>query len=137
MPVPNQSWVDWSVLDEVALRLRASGGWDNSVADGIAQLKDRVAHLERWTKFTRHAEDKVKRPLRSWADCRKVLLSITQYRTSTFSDIAAPVEVCLKLAVQLAEWERTEATVPTDIRCLIHGAVVVEWSDPYRTLIVG
>ena len=136
MPAPDQLWTDTSVLEEMALRLRACGGWDNTIADGIAQLKDRIALLERWGRFERHAEDKVRRPLKSWADCRAVLLAITRSRISTFSDIAAPIETCLKLAVWLDRQERNGGSVPSDIRCMMHGAVAVEWEKPYKSIIV-
>jgi len=136
LPVLHTDWADLSVLEEVALRLRAAGAWDNRLGDGIACLRERIALLERWARFERVAEGSIRRPLRTWQDCRIVCLAIARHRTSTFADIAAPVEVCLELAIRLYRWEQEVAPIPSDIRCMMHGAIAIEWSKPYRVEVI-
>lgn len=136
LPTPSANWVDYSILDEMASRLRNAGAWDNAVADGLAMLKDRIRVLEQHSRFERYEEGKVQRPLKSWEDCRKVLAAIAASRWSTFSDIAAPVESVLTVAVLLDRWEREGVPVPSDLRVLMHGAICVEWAGQRSPLLI-
>ena len=122
-----RSWMDLSVLDEMASRLRAADCWDNNLGDGCRVLKEQIAMLERLTKYERWNVDAIKRPLQTWEQCRKLLLVITSSRTVTFSDIPAPINCCLQLAVLLYQWEQARRPCPADIRGMMHGAICVEW----------
>ena len=128
---PNDaSWLDLSVLTEMAGRLRAPGLWDDNLGDGVLLLKQRISSLVRFGKYERWAHDTIRRPLESWHACRKLLAVIAASRWVTFSDIPAPVEDCLTLAVLLDRWERAVVPVPDDIRGMMHGAISVEWRKP-------
>jgi hypothetical protein len=132
----NKVQTDLSVISEMARRLRNAGLWDNTLGDGVAFLKDRIQLLERFGKFEGFAYDTIKRPLQTWQDCRDLLCVITsQYRT-TFTDIPAGVDSCLRLAVLLDRWEKGKARMPTDIRLMLHGSIAIEWSNPAKVEIL-
>lgn len=127
--------MDLSILNEMAGRLRNVGLWDNNLADGINLLERQISLLERHISYEGFNYEKIRRPLKSWEDCRRVLLCISQSRFSTFSDIAAPVECCLNLAVCLYKWEKQNIKIPTDIRGIMYGGISVEWSKPAQYVI--
>lgn len=130
------SLLDGTVVDEMARRLRNAGLWDNNLGDGLAMLKSRLESLERFGKYEGWDYAAIRRPLADWATCRKLLAVISASRFQTFTDIPAPVEACLTLAVLLDRWERNGVPVPSDLRGMAHGAICVEWSKPARSLII-
>lgn len=135
--MPQQaSWIDTSVIDEMARRLRNAGLWDNQLGDGLAMLAARIETLERFGRFEGWNYREIRRPLADWAACRKLLAVIAARRWRTFTDIPAPVEACLTLAVLLDRWEREGVKVPSDIRGMMHGAIAVEWEKPPQYLIL-
>lgn len=130
------SWIDTTVVGEMARRLRNAGLWDNHLADGLALLAARIETLERFGRFEGWNYREIRRPLADWAACRKLLAVIASRRWATFSDIPAPVEACLTLAVLFDKWEREGVKVPSDIRGMMHGAIAVEWEKPAQYLIL-
>ena len=131
----DEQWVDYSVLDEMARRLRSMGGWDNVLGDGIVLLKSRIDLLERFSRFESFVHEEIKRPLQTWEDCRKLLTRITASRACTFSDVPIPVELCLKVAVLLYQWEKDSKPIPHDIRGSMMGHLFVERADGSTLLI--
>lgn len=132
------SLLDGTVVDEMARRLRNAGLWDNNLGDGLAMLATRLESLERFGRYEGWDYGQIRRPLADWAACRKLLAVISASRFQTFTDIPAPVEACLTLAVLLEKWQFGDipVPVPSDIRGMAHGAIVVEWSKPACSMII-
>jgi hypothetical protein len=130
------SLLDGTVVDEMARRLRNAGLWDNNLGDGLAMLSAKLEAQERFWRYEGWDYDKIRRPLASWEQCRQLLAVISASRFQTFTDIPAPVEACLDLAVLLAGWEVSGMPVPSDIRGMAHGAIAVEWSKPACSVIL-
>ena len=124
MPVLNE----FTVLDEMARRLRSVCMYDNKLADQVSRLVTRHEKLLA-KKYPQRELGPVK-PLRSWDDAKKMLVPITNCRRTTFTEIPAATEVCLNLAVWFYRWEMSNIPHPTKIRFLAIGeGLVVEWSD--------
>lgn len=136
-PPSDLHWIDLSVIPEMAKRLRAAGLWDNNLAEGCIALERRIAALERFSKYEGWNYGEIRRPLKSWQDCRRLLEVIAGSRWVTFSDVPAVVGDCLTLAVLLDRWERAEVPVPDDMRGMMHGAIAVEWRDPVGGIIIS
>lgn len=122
------SWVDLSVIDEMARRLRSVEAWDNRLGDGVALLKARIETLDRFSRFEGFNYREIRRPLKTWEDARRVLVVIAAQRFRTFTDIPAPVEYCLTCAVLFDRWEKEGRTPPEDVRGMMHGDICVEFA---------
>ncbi len=125
-----------SVIDEMCLRLRNAGLWDNSLGDSLSYIISQIKKLEEWSQYEITPGAHIRRPLQTWDDCKNVLVALSASRWSSFSDIAAPVEACLTLAVLLYYWKEKGMPVPSDIRGMMHGAICVEWKTPKYDFVI-
>lgn len=121
-----------SVIQEMAARLRNAGLWDHSLGDGLIALKARLTLLENLCRYEGFAYDRIPRPLQSWEDCRRLAVVLTASRSYTFTELPAPINACLNLAVALYRWEQEGEQIPSDIRGMDQGGIGVEWSKPAR-----
>lgn len=111
-----------NTINEMALRLRSAGRWDNTLADRVQALCAFLAGPKDDAPFHPSTITR-KASVDGYADARDQLVAVLRHRLVT---CPADVESCLTMALLLRDFERADIEAPT-VRLGAGGFCIAEW----------